>query len=177
MGHFTVQISGSLIDRLVGDGEKEKETSKKKTKRSKPKVPREPENPQPNASERQSLYDFEKPKTGGDPDSVSLPTSPALEFSKLELEAVPSVLHDSEKVVERLQKQEENMLQEVTGKAKDLRDKEYKPPNSKQILCMAERDASLACYKEHSEDPLKCAGLVTNFADCLRRVRQQINLS
>ncbi|KAG5039708.1 hypothetical protein JHK85_012184 [Glycine max] len=40
-----------------------------------------------------------------------------------ELEGIQSVLQESERVLERLQKQEENMLQEVTQKAKDLHDK------------------------------------------------------
>ena len=98
-----------------------------------------------------------------------------MQSANSELEAIRSVLQESEKVVERLLKQEENMLKEVTQKAKDLRDKEYKLPNPKPMPCKAEKDASLACYKEHVKDPLTCASLVTGFADCVRRFRQQVS--
>ncbi|KAJ8543825.1 hypothetical protein K7X08_025443 [Anisodus acutangulus] len=104
---------------------------------------------------------------------VPPPTHPAI----AELDAIRSVLKESEKVVERLQKQEENMLQEVTKKAKDLHDKEFKLPNQKPIPCLDERDACFKCYKEHEKDPLNCANVVQNFAECARRVKQQVSLT
>ncbi|KAK4358904.1 hypothetical protein RND71_021133 [Anisodus tanguticus] len=68
------------------------------------------------------------------------------------------------------------MLQEVTKKAKDLHDKEFKLPNQKPIQCLDERDACFKCYKEHEKDPLNCANVVQNFAECARRVKQQVSL-
>lgn len=162
MGEFTIQISNDLVDRLVDDV-----VVKKKTRRVRRKVARETEKPQSNVT--------------GNPESAAalgwpvqpplfLPATLPIQPANSELEGIQSMLRESEKVLERVQKQEENMLQEVTQKAKDLHDKEYKLPSPKPEPCMAEKLASLACYKEHIKDPLKCAGLVTNFADCLRRL-------
>ncbi|KAJ1408641.1 Cysteine alpha-hairpin motif superfamily [Sesbania bispinosa] len=114
--------------------------TKKKTRRIRRKVPRQAEKPQSNVTE--------KLESATDP---GWPVQPPL--------FLPTTLP----------KQEENMLQEVTQKTKDLHDREYKLPNPKPEPCMAERLATLACYKEHIKDPLKCVGHVTNFADCLRK--------
>ncbi|KAK4389423.1 hypothetical protein Sango_2279300 [Sesamum angolense] len=69
-----------------------------------------------------------------------------------ELDAIWSAIQESEKVVERLQKQEANMLQEVTQRAKDLHDKEFKLPSRKPMPCLDQKDACLNCYKEHVKD-------------------------
>lgn len=162
MGEFSIQISNDLVDKLVDDV-----VPKKKTRKTRRKVTRETEKPQSNVA--------------GNPESAAAPVWPVqpplfipatypVQPAHSELEGIRSVLQESEKVLERLQKQEENMLQEVTQKAKDLHDKEYKLPQPKPEPCMAERLASLACYKEHIKDPLKCAGFVTNFADCVRKL-------
>ncbi|KAF7828378.1 MICOS complex subunit MIC19-like isoform X3 [Senna tora] len=180
MGQFTIQLSTNLISRLVHDAE----ASKKKTKRTKRKAPVEPPISQSNASEKH----VEDDSGSGKPKSVAapawplqpplfLPVTPPVQSANVELEAIRSVLQESEKIVERLQKQEENMLQEVTQKARDLSDKEYKLPKPKPKPCTAESDACFACYKEHAKDPLKCASLVTNFAECVRRFRQQAGLT
>ncbi|KAI4327083.1 hypothetical protein L6164_019584 [Bauhinia variegata] len=176
MGDFTIQISSNLVNRLAEDVE----TSKKKTKRTKRKVPKEPRQPQSNVSQKPTLDDSEKPKSATAPGwpmqpSLFLPATSPLQPANSELDSIRSVLQESEKVVERLQKQEENMLQEVTQKAKDLRDKEYKLPNPKPMPCVAELDVALACYKEHTKDPLKCASLVSSLGDCMRRFRQQVS--
>ncbi|KAJ1419159.1 Cysteine alpha-hairpin motif superfamily [Sesbania bispinosa] len=161
MGEFTIQISNDLVDQLVDDT-----VTKKKTRRIRRKVPRQTEKPQSNVTE--------KPESAAAPGwpvqpPLFLPATLPVQPAHSELDGIRSVLQESEKVLERLQKQEENMLQEVTQKAKDLHDREYKLPNPKPEPCMAERLATLACYKEHIKDPLKCAGHVTNFADCLRK--------
>lgn len=176
MGEFTIQISRNLVDRLVHDAE----MTKKKTKRTKPKATREPPTPQSKADEKQIVDDSVKPKSEAAPTwplqtPLFLPTTPPQHSPNAELEGIRSVLQESEKVVERLRVQEENMLQEVTQKAKDLHDKEYKLPKPKPKPCMAESDACFACYKEHVKDPLRCASLVTNFAECVRRFRQQVS--
>ncbi|XP_004515774.1 uncharacterized protein [Cicer arietinum] len=162
MGEFTIQISNDLVDKLVDEP-----VIKKKTRRVRRKVARETENPQSNVAGK-----TETAPAPGWPvqPPLFLPAIVPVHPSHSELEGIRSVLQESEKVLERLQNQEEILLQEVTQKAKELHDKEYKLPNPKPERCMAERLASLACYKEHIKDPLKCAGFVTNFADCLRRL-------
>ncbi|XP_027335742.1 uncharacterized protein LOC113849780 [Abrus precatorius] len=161
MGEFTIQISDDLVNQLVDDA-----VPKKKSRRIRRKAARETEKPQSNVTD--------KPESAATPGwpvqpPLFLPGTLPVQPTHSELEGIRSMLQESEKVLERLQKQEENMLQEVTQKAKDLHDKEYKLPNPKPEPCMGERLATLACYKEHIKDPLKCASLVTSFADCLRR--------
>ena len=169
MGEFTIEISNDLVNRLIDDA-----APKKKTRRIRRKVAREPDKPQSNLSQKQILDGSGKPERAtaqGWPvqPPLFLPPTVPVQPVHSELEGIRSVLQESEKVLERLEKQEETMLQEVTQKAKDLHDKEYKLPNPKPEPCMAERVATLACYKEHIKDPLKCASLVSSFADCLRR--------
>ncbi|KAL2340672.1 hypothetical protein Fmac_008612 [Flemingia macrophylla] len=161
MGEFTIQISNDLVNQLVDDA-----VPKKKTRKTRRKMARETERPQSNETKKP-----ESAVTSGWPvqTPLFLPAALPLQSGNSELEGIQSMLHESEKVLERLQKQEENMLQEVTQKARDLHDKEYKLPNPKPEPCMAERLATLTCYKEHIKEPLKCASLVTSFADCLRR--------
>ncbi|KAG8374776.1 hypothetical protein BUALT_Bualt10G0030900 [Buddleja alternifolia] len=169
---FALVIVNNLVRHLVDDGEK----LKKKTRKPKPKIP------QPQKSHPKQLSDdSEKPKgpssTGWplQPPPLYLPIPPPQQPANAELDAILSVVRESEKVVERLQKQEENMLQEVTQRAKDLHDKEFKLPNRKPMPCLDEQDACLKCYKDYAKDPLKCAHLVENFADCARRARQQVS--
>ncbi|KAM6588178.1 hypothetical protein CsatA_010783 [Cannabis sativa] len=177
MGEFSIQISRNLVNSLAGN---EEDKSKKKTKktRAKSRVPQQ--QPQTKAKEKHVSDGFETHKgstASGWPlqPPIFLPVPPTAYSSSAELDAIRSVLQESERVVERLQKQEDNMVQEVTQRAKDLRDKEFKLPYQKPLPCVAENEACLACYKEHIKDPLKCADLVRNFADCARRVRQQVS--
>ncbi|KAH6799694.1 hypothetical protein C2S51_036178 [Perilla frutescens var. frutescens] len=143
---FTVQISSNLVRKLVEDGEK----VKKKTRKPKPRISQEPQ---------------AKPKPlSDDSPAIGWPVQPPLYPHRTlnpELEGVRSVLEESEKVVERLQKQE------VTQRAKDLHDKEFRLPTRKPMPCLDQKDACLNCYKEHIKDPLKCAQLVKGFADCV----------
>lgn len=172
MDEFSIQISRNLVNRLADGSAKSK-----KKKRTKAKVPREPQQPQTKISQKQ-FDDSETPKgaaaTGWPLQSPFFMPAPA-QSANAELDAIRSLIQDSEQVLDRLRKQEENMVQEVTQRAKDLRDKEFKLPYQKPMPCLAETEACLACYKEHVKDPLKCAYLVRNFADCARRVRQQVN--
>ncbi|XP_057811407.1 uncharacterized protein LOC131025626 [Salvia miltiorrhiza] len=166
---FTVQISSNLVKKLLDDGV----DVKKKTRKPRPKISQEPQ-------AKQVLDDAEALRG---PSSTAWPIQPPLylpppppshKAPNPELEAIRSVLEESEKVVERLHKQEENMLQEVTERAKDLHDKEFKLPHRMPMPCLDEKNACLNCYKEHIKDPLKCAQLVKDFADCARTVRQQV---
>ncbi|OWM71847.1 uncharacterized protein LOC116192041 [Punica granatum] len=174
MGDFTVQISNDLVDRLLDKGEK----LKKKPRKIKQKVPKEPQRPPAKVDQKPVSDDseaFKRPPAGWPVQPpLFFPAAPALS-SAAELEAIQSLLKESKSVVEKLQKQEENIVQEVTQRAKDLRDKEFKLPYQKPMPCLAENNACLECYKEHSKDPLKCTHLVRNFADCARRARQQVS--
>ncbi|KAL7165192.1 hypothetical protein ACSBR2_040966 [Camellia fascicularis] len=86
-----------------------------------------------------------------------------------ELDAIRSAIQESEKVLEKLQKQEEVMVWEVTQRAKDLHDKEFKLPTQKPLPCLMEKNACFECYKENDKNPLKCADAVKNYKDCIRR--------
>lgn len=172
---FTIQISANLVNQLAGDGDR----LKKKTKKPKSRAPREPKPSTPKVSQKQTSDDseiFRGAAAAGWPIQpplyLPIPSSP--QSANEELDAIRSVLQDSEKALERLQKQEETMLQEVTQRAKDLHDKEFKLPEQKPLSCVEEKDLCLKCYKENLKDPLKCSNLVNDFANCVRRVRQQV---
>lgn len=167
---YTVQISSNLVNRLVNNENK----PRKKTKKLKPKLPNEP----------QQVQKTTKP-TPGSPNSnlgggwphqspMFLPVAPSQHATaNAELEAIRSVLQESERVLEKLEKQEANMTRELTQRAKELHDKEFKLPYQKPMPCEAEKEACLKCYKNYAKDPLKCAQVVKSFADCARRARQQ----
>ncbi|KAF9617151.1 hypothetical protein IFM89_034302 [Coptis chinensis] len=161
---FTVQITTKLVNRLAEDGDK----LKKRTKKTKPKVHKKPQETQA------TKVDHHKPPSDWPIHApMLLPVSPSpAQVSNAELDAIRSVLQESEKVVDKLQKHQENMAQEVTLKAKQLHDKEFKLPYQKPFPCLAERNACLECYKEYAKDSLKCASVVKTFADCARKARQ-----
>ncbi|KAJ8759852.1 hypothetical protein K2173_009953 [Erythroxylum novogranatense] len=176
MGDFTIQMSGNLINQLVNRGEK----VKKRAKKSKPKVPQEPSQPQTKVNDRQ-FHDGSETQRGtasGWPVQPSLYTpvvNPPVQPAHAELDAIRSVLQESEKVLEKLQKQEDNMVQEVTEKAKDLHEKEFKLPYQKPMPCLADYDACRACYKHHTNDILKCAPFTRSYYECVQRARQQMS--
>ncbi|KAL1177258.1 hypothetical protein V6Z11_A03G018600 [Gossypium hirsutum] len=93
------------------------------------------------------------------------------------LDAIRAVVKESENVVEKLRKQEDNMVQEVTQRAKDLHEKEFKIPEQKPMPCLVENNACMECFKENVKDVTKCAPLAQNYADCARRVRQLVKSS
>lgn len=173
---FTIQISSNLVKQLADDGEK----SKRKTKRSKPKLPREPQQSQTKVHQKPISSDSEIPKVTaplGWPVQPPLfvPASPPPHSAIAELDSIRSAVKESEKVLERLQKQEDVMVQEVAQRAKDLHDKEFKLPNQKPQPCLTEQGACFECHKDPVKDPLKCADVVNNYADCVRRARQQVS--
>ncbi|KAK9020853.1 hypothetical protein V6N11_010865 [Hibiscus sabdariffa] len=174
MGDFSIQISSGLINRLAEDDVK----LKKRTKKTKRRVPREPPQPETKVDQKQISDDSEQQKgttgtTWSVPPPIYLPINQLPPYSaSAELDAIRSVVKESENVVEKLRKQEENMVREVTQKAKDLHEKEFKIPEPKPMPCSVERNAWMACYKENANDLIKCASLAQSFADCARRVRQ-----
>ncbi|KAI3822269.1 hypothetical protein L1987_09857 [Smallanthus sonchifolius] len=163
---FTIQISSKLVKQLANDTDK----VKKKTRRPKPKTPRPSQQNQIKPTihdDTQSLKGV--PSAAGWP-PMYLPIPPP---ANAEVDAIRSILQDSERVLQKLEKKEDEMVVEVTQKAKELHDKEFKLPQPKPMPCLTDLTACLDCYKENTKDPLKCSTLVKNFADCARTLRQQ----
>jgi len=171
---YTIQISSKLVNKLARDAE----GRKKRAKKSKPKAR---EVPHKHQSEPNSVSTAPKSSSGGAwpvqapmflpvPPSPSPPPAPR---AVAELEAIRAVLQESEGVMKKLEQQEANMTKELTQRAKELRDKEFKLPYQKSMPCEAEREACRQCYQENSKHPLKCAQVVRSFDDCARRARRQ----
>lgn len=168
MGDFSIQISNKLINQLAEGNEQ----PKRRAKKTKPKV-----SPQSKADQAKTRLDAEKPNP-----VAELPMQPPFFFpippqaaASTELESIKSVVKESEKVLEKLELQEKNIVHEVTERAKDLREKEFKIPEPKPMPCSSYHEAWMKCYKENIGDPLKCSGFVKSFQDCARRSRQQVN--
>ncbi|XP_031478724.1 uncharacterized protein LOC116249673 [Nymphaea colorata] len=168
---FTIQISSSLVDRLA-----EQDGKVKKPKKSKSKSQGKEHVHRPPIDSKTST-----PAGGWPPLPSQLPlplvqppaAPPSAAVTNPEIHAIQSILKESEQVIERMKKIEANMTEEVKQRAKELHDKEFKLPYQKPLPCVAEKDACLQCYKEHMKDPLKCARVARNFADCARQARQQ----
>ncbi|KDP25611.1 hypothetical protein JCGZ_20767 [Jatropha curcas] len=174
MGDFSIQISADLVNRLANDAEK----LKKKPKKTKAKIPREPAQPQTKVIESQLHNDPETHKGAASPGwpvqpPLFLPVTPPAHSENSELEAIRSVIQKSEMVLEKLEKKEDALVQEVTERAKNLRDKEFKLPYQKPMPCLADYEACRACYKENPNDILKCAPLTRSYVDCVRSVKKQ----
>lgn len=173
---FTIQISSNLVNQLADDSGK----LRKKTRKTKPKLPQEAKTPQQSPSKQKQLSDDSKilkvPPAAGWPlqPPLYLPPTPA-QPANAELEAIRSVLKESEYVVDRLQKQEADMLQEVTERAKDLHAREFKLPQQKPMPCLEKYEACLKCYKENTQDSLRCQFLVNDYANCVRKIRQLVS--
>lgn len=164
---FKVQISSDLIRRLVGEGD-QKPVIKPKVK---PKVVRS------DRSSNQAPGVDPKPseETGGwKPGLPSLlPLGVFPPVADKELDPIRKVLDEGERVVDKLQKEEARLLEEVKRNAKELHEKEYRMPEQKTMPCLKVKDTCVQCYKDHPKDPLQCAEAVKAFLDCTRRVQQQ----
>ncbi|XP_027181314.1 MICOS complex subunit MIC19 [Coffea eugenioides] len=173
---FTIQISTNLVDQLADDSGK----LKRKTRKAKPKLPQDAKTPQQSLSKQKQVSDDSKilkvPPAAGWPlqPPLYLPPPP-VQPANAELEAIQSVLKESENVVEKLQKQEADMLQEVTERAKDLHAKEFKLPQQKPVPCLEKYEACLKCYEENTRDSLRCQFLVNDYADCVRKIRRLVS--
>ncbi|RLN00590.1 HMG box-containing protein 4 [Panicum miliaceum] len=179
MGDYTIQISTKLIDQLARDDEKVKRKSRKPRPKKKTTV-QQHEEPQDNA-----LKEFpSEPKTISpapapapvpapgwpvQPPPMFLPVTPAPPpppAAMPEVEAIRSILKESEAVLEKLEKQEAGASQELSKRAKELHDKEFKLPYQNPMPCTEERAGCLECYKSNAKDPLKCAEAVRRFEAC-----------
>ncbi|XP_023539658.1 uncharacterized protein LOC111800275 [Cucurbita pepo subsp. pepo] len=174
MGDFSIQISSNLVDMLIVDTEKPKRTPR----RNRTKAPQESKKPQIKVDQKHTSDDSGMLKgvsrSDGWPHRPP-PLFPPVHPANAEIDAIQSVLQESEKVVEKLQKQEDNLRQEVSQRAKDLHEKEFKLPYQKPMPCLAESEACFQCYKEYPNDLLKCGRLVKSFANCNRQARQQMS--
>lgn len=171
---FTIQLSSKLIDQIA-DGETK---VKKRVKKPKPKIPAEPPPTEKNVKPAPTTTQTSSPIGGWPLPPVFIPAPPPpppTSTTVSELEAIRSVLQESEKTVEKLEKQEDKMIQELNQRATELRDKEFKLPYQNPTICTAERGACLRCYQEHAKDPLKCAQVVRSFAGCVRQTRIQVS--
>ncbi|KAF6981661.1 hypothetical protein CFC21_000123 [Triticum aestivum] len=88
------------------------------------------------------------------------------------VEAIRAVVAESEKVLEKLQKKEAAMREELTKRAKELHDKEFKLPYQNPSPCTDERAGCAECYRSNVQDPLKCAEAVKRFEACVRMARR-----
>eukprot|EP01018_Ginkgo_biloba_P017316 Gb_03576 [translate_table: standard] len=162
---FTVQIGSDLVRRLTGDD------NKKTTRKPKAKV--RPDHPSKNQGSR---VEVKPSKDIGGWQPGLPPLLPPGAFPPLadkELDPIRKVLDESERVVDKLKKEEARVLEEVKRKAKELHEKEYRMPEQKPVPCSSARDACIQCYKDHPADPLQCAEVVKSFVDCVRRIQQE----
>ncbi|ERN15951.1 hypothetical protein AMTRI_Chr07g23360 [Amborella trichopoda] len=173
---FGIQISSNLVNRLIIEDEVKKKPKKAPARNKSRKWPLPLPQQAPNLSHHHddSTIKMMPPFLPLPLRQLPLEIPSATAANEEEINAIHEVLRESERVLDRLQKQEENLAEQVTLRAKELRDKEFKLPYQKPVPCLREKDACLQCYKEHSKDnPLKCADVVNAFADCARRAREQ----
>jgi hypothetical protein len=175
MGEYTIQISTKLIDQLARDDEK----VKRKVRKPKPKkVVEQPEQPQDNGSRDLPSEPKSSPAPGWSlPPPMYLPVTPAPpppppSPAIQEVEAIRAVVGESAKVLEKLDKQAAGMQQELTRRAKELHDREFKLPYQNPVPCADEKAACHECYVSNAaQDPLKCAEAVKRFEACVRMAR------
>ncbi|XP_076946069.1 uncharacterized protein LOC143617373 [Bidens hawaiensis] len=167
---YTIQISSNLVKQLAADTVIDKVKKKRKPK---PKTPKTPQQNQ--------IHEDSQTLKGGHPANgwppMYLPTPPPTLPVNAEVDAIWSVLQESERVMEKVEKKESEMVTEVTQKAEELHDKEFKLPQPKRMPCWDDLKACLDCYRENIKDTLKCSARVKNFADCARTIRQQFGSS
>ncbi|TVU18438.1 hypothetical protein EJB05_34539, partial [Eragrostis curvula] len=162
--------SHRLVDQLARDDEK----VKRKTRKPKPKkkiIHEEPREDIPTEPKTSDPAPAPTPAPGWplQPPPMFLPVTPAPPpppAAVPEVEAIRSILKESEMVLEKLEKQEAGARQELSKRAKELHDKEFKLPYQSPMPCTQEREGCLECYKSNVKDPLKCAEAVKRFEAC-----------
>ncbi|KAH9568997.1 hypothetical protein CY35_03G108800 [Sphagnum magellanicum] len=92
---------------------------------------------------------------------------------KKELVPIYKILEESEKLGEKLQKQEEEELGKVKQLAQELQEKQFFAP-SQPVPCTNEKEACIQCYRENSKNPLECANTVKLFKECSQRAHQSL---
>ncbi|KVH90147.1 hypothetical protein Ccrd_007860 [Cynara cardunculus var. scolymus] len=131
---FTIQISGNLVKQLADESEEENQETK--TKDTENSIPQQN---QAKPTNQKEIHDESQsnPKRCGIPATAGWPPMylPIPPPANPQVDAIRSVLEDSERVLEKLKKQEEEMVVEleVKQKAKELHDKEFKLPQPKPM--------------------------------------------
>ncbi|XP_047080447.1 uncharacterized protein LOC124691222 [Lolium rigidum] len=175
MGDYKIQISTELINQLARDDEK----VKRKVRKPKPKKAVEQrDEPQDNGRELPSEPKISPTAAPGWqlPPPMYLPVTPAppppLSPAIQEVEAIRTIVAESEKVLEKLDKQGGRMQQELTRRANELHDREFKLPYQNPAPCADEKADCRECYVSNAaQDPLKCAEAVRRFEACVRMAR------
>ncbi|GJM94259.1 hypothetical protein PR202_ga10889 [Eleusine coracana subsp. coracana] len=167
MGDYTIQISTRLVDQLAREDEK----VKRKTRKLKPKKKVTHEEPREDVLTEPKMSSPPAPASGWplQPPPMFMPVTPPPPpppAAVPEVEAIRSILKESEMVLEKLEKQESGARQELSKRAKELHDKEFKLPYQSPMPCTQEREGCLECYKSNAKDPLKCAEAVKRFEAC-----------
>ncbi|KAI3823611.1 hypothetical protein L1987_05050 [Smallanthus sonchifolius] len=112
---FTIQISSNLVKQLAADADKVK-----KKRKPKPKTPKTPQQNQIQPTNQKDIHGdsptLNHPAAGWPP--MYLPIPPPAPPANAELAAIRSVLQDSERVLAKLGKKEDEMVVEVTQKGK-----------------------------------------------------------
>ncbi|CAN6340920.1 unnamed protein product [Urochloa humidicola] len=168
MGDYTIQISTKLIDQLARDDEKVKRKVRKPKPKKKATV-QQHEEPQDSEFPSEPKTSSPAPAAGWPP--MFLPVTPAPPpppAAMPEVEAIRFILKESEAVLEKLDKQEAGARQELSKRAKELHEKEFRLPYQSPMPCTEERAGCLECYKSNVKDPLKCAEAVRRFEACAR---------
>ena len=163
---YTIQICSSLVNKLARD----EEGRKKKAKKSKPKVP---EVAHKHQNEPNSVPAAPKSCSGGAWPVQPPMFLPCASFPSPSPQSTCRARSHLSWVMKKLEQREANMPPELTQRAKELRDKEFKLPYQKSMPSEAEREACRQCYQEHSKQPLKRAQVVRSVDDCTRRARRQ----
>lgn len=175
MGDFSIQISSKLIKQLA----EESDQPKRKAKRTKPKVSQRSKADQAKTHAEKPTPKAETPVQPQPQPPFFFPIPPqqaaaAAAAESVELESIKSVLKESEKVLEKLERQEKNIAHEVAERAKHLRENEFKIPEPKPMPCSSDHDALMKCFRENIDDKLKCSGLVRIFENCARRFEKPV---
>ncbi|XP_062230456.1 uncharacterized protein LOC133928240 [Phragmites australis] len=170
MGDYTIQISTKLIDQLARDDEKVKRKARKPKPKKKTTVvhheeTREEIPSEPKTSSPAPGWPLQPPPMFLPVTPAPLPPPPAA-AAVPEVEAIRALLKESEMVLEKLEKQEAGAREELSKRAKELHDKEFKLPYQSPMPCAQERAGCLECYKSNAKDPLKCAEAVKRFEAC-----------
>ncbi|WVZ96195.1 hypothetical protein U9M48_041864 [Paspalum notatum var. saurae] len=176
MGDYMVLISTKLIDQLARDDEKVQRKTRKPKPKKKDPVRQRHEDPQEVArkerfpSDTRTSSPAPAPGLPLQPPPMYVPVTPAPPLPPVttmpEVEAIRSILKESEAVLDKLDKQEAGARQELSRRAKELHDKEFKMPYQNPMPCTQERAVCLECYKSNAKDPLKCAEAVKRFEAC-----------
>eukprot|EP00252_Welwitschia_mirabilis_P016968 TRINITY_DN3773_c0_g1_i1.p1 TRINITY_DN3773_c0_g1~~TRINITY_DN3773_c0_g1_i1.p1 ORF type:complete len:169 (+),score=51.12 TRINITY_DN3773_c0_g1_i1:446-952(+) len=159
---FKIQISSDLIRRLADE-------DKKKPRKPKTKTAKSGLDTEKSQVEAKQSHDTVQWQPGLPP--KFLPEAFVSPVDK-EVDSLRKTLVESERVIDKLQKEEGRMLSEVKQNAMELHEKEFKMPKQKPVPCLTEKQACLHCYKEHRDDPLQCAVTVKTFLDCARQAKE-----